>query len=208
VSRSSSVSRLSIALAGIMTILILAGCSSSPTAHAQTVLKENSAMAPRENSTMKDAFDELMKRPSLTAAEADYQSMLHTIQERLVTEVGIAEWVPDDQPVSGTFCGGDLSNLDDAGQKCIDTGVSIGNLPDARWDQAVAIVTEVAGQHGFGAPGVIVDGPGDHEISFRGRYEGELIFGTGGGTILTVSTGCHLKEEAHRRGTYLPPKVL
>lgn len=165
-------------------------------------------MAPRENSTMRDAFDELMKRPSLTAAEADYQSMLHIIQERLVAEVGIAEWAPDDQPVSGTFCGGDLANLDEAGQKHLDAGVSVGNLPDARWDQAVAVVTEVAGQHGFGAPGVIIDRPGDHEISFRGKYEEELLFGTGGGTILTVSTGCHLEEEAHRRGTYLPPTEL
>jgi hypothetical protein len=70
----------------------------------------------------------------------------------------------------------------------------------------VEIVTEVAGRHGFGDPGVVVDGPGDHEIVLRGTYEGELIFGTGGGTILTVRTGCHLTEEAHQRGTYLPPK--
>jgi Lipoprotein confined to pathogenic Mycobacterium len=156
-------------------------------------------------STMNDAFDILMRRPHLAEVEGDYQSMLLTIQERLVAEVGIAAWVRE-KPAAGGLCGGDLVDLEDAREAYLDAGVSIGNLPDARWGQAVAIVTEVAGRHGFGEPGVIVDAPGDHEISLRGTYQGELIFGTGGGTILTARTGCHLTEQAHARGTYLPPK--
>lgn len=155
---------------------------------------------------MKDAFDELMKRPSRTVVQADYQAMLQTIQDRLVAEVGVAPWVPAPEPINGGFCSGELTDLDGAVQTYLDTGVSVGNLPDARWDQAVAIVTEVAGEHGFGAPSVIVDGPSNHEVSFRGIYQGHLLFGTGGGTILTARTGCHLSEEAHQRGTYLPPK--
>jgi Lipoprotein confined to pathogenic Mycobacterium len=155
--------------------------------------------------TMSAAFDTLLKRPNLAEVEADYQSMVLTIQERLVAEVGIAPWVRG-KPAIGGLCGGDLIDLEDAQEGYLDAGVSIGNLPDARWGQAVAIVTEVAGEHGFGEPGVIVDAPGDHEISLRGTYQGELIFGTGAGTILTVRTGCHLTEQAHTRGTYLPPK--
>jgi len=176
-------------IAGIMTMVIVSGCSS----------------ATREDGTMKDLFDELMKRPSLTSVQDDYQSMLQTIRERLVAEVGVAEWAPADEPISGSSCGGDLSQLDDAAERSIDAGLSSGNLPDARWDQAVAIVAEVAGQHGFGAPKVIVDGPGSHEVSFPGIYQGALLLGTGGATVLTVQTGCHLRDEAHRRGTYLPP---
>ena len=81
-----------------------------------------------------------------------------------------------------------------------------GNLPDAKWDLAVAIVTKVAGQHGFGGPEVIVSGPSDHEVQFGDRYNGYLVFGTGHNTILFGGTGCHLTEEAHHRGTYLPPE--
>ena len=154
---------------------------------------------------MKDGFDELMKRPNLTQMETDYQAMLQTIRERLVAEVGIGGFLPAAEPVSGTFCGGDLSNLLDAQERYLNAGVSYGNLPDAKWDQAVAIVTEVTRKHGFGEAKVVVDRPSDHEVSFRGKYGGSLLFGTGGGTILTVWTGCHLTEEAHSRGTYLPP---
>jgi hypothetical protein len=174
-----------------MTMLIVAGCSN----------------ATRENNTMKDAFGELMKRPSSTTVKADYQKMLQTIQDRLIAEVGVATWVPNPEPISGSFCGGDLSNLEGSGETYLDTGVSIGNLPDAQWERAVAIVAEVAGARGFGAPKVIVDSPSDHEVSFRSKYNGSLLFGTGGGTILSVRTGCLLTQEAHQRGTYLPPKV-
>lgn len=174
----------------IMTLFLLAGRSS----------------AAKEKEEMSEAFAELMKRPSLTRVGADYQAMFRTIRERLVAEVGVAEWVPDDEPVSGSACGGDISNLDGAEVRRMDAGTSPGNLPDDRWGQAVAIVTEVAKEHGFGAPAVIVNRPKDHEVSFRDRYDGELLFGTGGNTILAVSTGCHLTEEAHQRGTYVPPK--
>jgi hypothetical protein len=188
----STVSRVPRVVAGIALFAMAAGCSS----------------AARENDTMKDAFDAFLKRPNITQVEADYQSMYQTIRARLIAEVGVAEWVPDDEPISSSACAEDLSHLDDGEQRTYDAGMSPGNLPDAKWDQAVAIVTEVAGQHGFGAPTVIVSGPSDHEVSFRDMYSGHLLFGTGANTILGGSTGCHLTEEAHRRGTYLPPKKV
>jgi hypothetical protein len=175
-------------VAGAMTLLIVAACGAN---------KEDE---------MKDAFEALLKRPSITQVEADYQSMFQTIRERLISEVGVAEWVPDDEPMSSSACAGSIANLGDAEVRRYDAGMSPGNLPDAKWKQAVAIVTEVARQHAFGAPEVIVSGPSDHEVSFRNAYNGELLFGTGANTILGGSTGCHLSAEAHDRGTYLPPK--
>ncbi len=177
-------------IAGIATMLVVAGCSN----------------ATKETDMLKDGFDELMRRPNLTQMETDYQGMLQTVRERLVAEVGIAGFAPAREPRSETFCGDDLTNLDGALELYLNAGVSFGNLPDARWEQAVAIVAAVTRQHGFGEPKVVIDGPGDHEVSFRGKYGGSLLFGTGGGTILTVYTGCHLTEEAHSRGTFLPPK--
>jgi len=186
----STICRVSSVVAGIASLAMIAGCSSTA----------------RENDTMNDAFDALMKRPNLTQVEADYHVMFQTIRERLAAEVGVADWVPDDDPISGSACSGDLANLDGGEQRTYDAGMSPGNLPDAKWDQAVTIVTEVAAQHGFGAPKVVVSGPSDHEVSFRDTYYGELLFGTGANTILGGSTGCHLTEEAHQRGTYQPPK--
>jgi hypothetical protein len=188
-------------------LLVTAGCSSTaPGEDTATAPKENSTMAPTESNTMKDAFEALLKRPDLAEVEADYQSMFGTIRERLTAEVGVGVWVPDPEPMSGTFCVGLISNLEGAGQRLYSAGTSQGNLPDARWDQAVTIVTEVAGQHGFGAPQVIVNGPGDHEVELHDTYQGWMLFGTGANTILTGGTGCHLTREAHQRGTYLPPR--
>ena len=160
----------------------------------------------KESEDVNQAFAALMKRPNLTQVDADYQSMFQTIRGRLVSEVGVAAWVPDEEPVSGSSCGGNVSNLEGAEVRRYDAGMSPGNLPDAAWDRALAIVTNVAGQHGFGAPKVIVSGPNDHEVSFSSTYNGELLFGTGANTILGGSTGCHLTQEAHQRGTPMPPK--
>jgi hypothetical protein len=175
-------------IGGLLTVLIVAGCGAT------------------EENTMKDAFDALMRRPDVSVVEADYQTMYETIRTRLVAEVGISAWLPDAEPVSGTFCARPLSNLEGGQERLYNAGSSSGNLPDARWNQAVAIVAEVAKQHGFGAPEVVVSGPSDHEVQFHDPYRGYLLFGTGYNTILGGGTGCHLTEEAHQRGTYLPPK--
>jgi Lipoprotein confined to pathogenic Mycobacterium len=184
-----SFSRVSRVIAGIMTMLIVTGCSS----------------ATRENNNMEDAFNELMKGPNINAAGADYESMLRTIRQRLVTEVGVAPWIPGDEPVSESACSGARSNLDEAGIRYFEAEMSPGNLPDARWVQAVAIVSEVAKAHGF-APEASSVNPGSHRIEFRNAGGGQLRFANQASTILGGSTGCHLTEEAHNRGTYLPPK--
>lgn len=155
---------------------------------------------------MKDAFEALLKRPSIAQIDSDYESMFQTIRVRLVAEVGVALWVPGRDPIRGSACGGGLSNLHDAQSHSYDAGVSPGNIPDDRWDQAVAIVTEVASARGFGEPKVVIEGPGNHEVSLRDAFDGELLFGTGANTILGAFSSCHLSEEAHQRGTYTPPK--
>ena len=203
----------------IVAVMIVTGCSSTEgsttpsSSHTSisTGTPEGSTGTP-EGSTegngtiMKDAFDALLRRPSLATVETDYQSMYESIRTRLTTEIGIPSWTLDARPTGGTACGGGLSHLDDAQERLYNAGSSSGNLPDARWDQAVAIVSEVAAQHGFGAPAVVVSGPGDHEVEFKDPYSGYLTFGTGANTVLFGGSGCHLTEVAHQRGTYLPPQ--
>lgn len=155
---------------------------------------------------MKDAFETLLKRPSIAQIDADYESMFQTIRERLAAEAGVAAWVPGREPIRGSACGEGLSNLHDAESHSYDAGVSPGNIPDDTWGQAVTIVTEVARAHGFGVPKVVIEGPGSHEVSLRDTFDGELLFGTGSNTILGAFSACHLSEEAHQRGAYEPPK--
>ena len=205
----------------VVAVMIVTGCSStgsgttpgsSPTRPStSTGSPEGNAGTPQgrtegNGTIMKDAFDALMRRPSLATVETDYQSMYERIRTRLETEIGIPSWSPDARPTSGTACGGGLSGLHDAQERLYNAGSSSGNLPDAQWDQAVAIVSEVATQHGFGAPEVVVSGPGDHEVELKDHYSGYLTFGTGANTVLFGGTGCHLTEVAHQRGTYLPPQ--
>lgn len=176
------------AVAGLMTLMIVAGCG------------------PNQEEKMNDAFVALMKRPNLTEVEASYQAMFQTIRERLTAELDLPEWIPDKEPIAGSSCGEPVSNLDGAEKRNYSPGYSPGKLPEDKWPQALAIVTEVAGKHGFGPPKVVVSGPSDHEVEFTDPYNGSMVFGTGGNTVLAGFTGCHLTEEAHKRGTYQPPK--
>ncbi|HEV7975251.1 LppA family lipoprotein [Amycolatopsis sp.] len=147
-------------------------------------------------------FAELMKRPDIEQVEAEYQNMLASIREKLVNEIGIAPWIPKDSQPSASACGGEFTEITTEGQRRnYSSGRSPGNLPDGQWSRAVALVGETAGQHGFGAPEIIVDRPGDHEAVYKSTTGAELIFGTGTNTTLSVTTGCHLTAEAHKRGT-------
>jgi hypothetical protein len=79
-----------------------------------------------------------------------------------------------------------------------------GNLPDGKWESAVAAVAEIARPYGFGEPKVVVNRPSDHEVSFRDGHGAEMLFGTAKNTILSLTTGCHLTVAAHQRGTPTP----
>ncbi len=59
------------------------------------------------------------------------------------------------------------------------------------------IVAEVTGECGFGAPQVVLNRSGDHEITARESCGWHYVFSTAANTILLVRTGCHLPAEAH-----------
>lgn len=147
-------------------------------------------------------FGELMKRPHIEAMEADYLGMMATIRDTLIAEIGVEPWAPAREPISGSGCGGDLASLrGDGAIRRYSSGASPGNIADSDWPRALKLVTELANEQGFGAPQVVVDRPGDHEVSLKDAYGAELLFGTAVNTTLSVSTGCHLTREAYERGT-------
>lgn len=143
--------------------------------------------------------DTLHERPDIEQITANYQQMQTQMRERLSAEVGPLEWA-ERFGEAGRGCGFDFEDVDGAVSKSLPTWVSDGNLPDADWDRASAIVAEIAASQGFAQPREIVDRPDDHQVRISDPYGGELIFGTAKNTILSVSTGCHLIARAHTGG--------
>lgn len=156
---------------------------------------------PPEGSEVNQFFTELRQRPDIEQMQADYLAMLERIQNKLVDEIGIRPFPPEEEePISASACPGDLSAVHGGEVRSYQFGASPGNIPDADWPRALKLVTELAGKHGFTQAKPVVDRPGDHEVSITDRYGAELIFGTAKNTILSLSTGCHLTREAHQRG--------
>ncbi|EFL06803.1 MULTISPECIES: lipoprotein [Actinomycetes] len=150
------------------------------------------------------AYDQLMQRPDIDQAQTAYTAMLTTIRERLTAEFG-RTWEQGGE-LSGTGCGNDYPGLDTDGlELSLPRWDSEGNLPDADWPRAQALVGQIAAGYGFDpTPKIFSDRPSNHDVVY-GKTDGALLsFGTGKNTGVAVSTGCHLTAEAHRRGGPAP----
>ncbi|MGH3929352.1 MAG: LppA family lipoprotein [Pseudonocardiaceae bacterium] len=151
-----------------------------------------------ETDNMDENFATLAQRPTIEDIRATYEQMQSQLRDRLSAEVGPMQWV-NRENFSGAGCGDDV----DGQSLTLDGWKSDGNLPDTQWDRAVRIVAEVTGDYGFGSPQVVVDRPGDHEITATDPFGAKYLFGTAVNTVLLVSTGCHLPADAHP-GTTAP----
>ena len=151
--------------------------------------------------SVSDAYDQLMQRPDIEQAQAQYTAMTTTIRDRLTAEFG-RTWEQGGE-LSGSTCGNDYPGLDSDGQTLgLPRWESPGNLSDVDWPRAHNLVGQIAAGYGFNpAPKVFTDRPGDHDVVY-GKPDGALLyFGTAVNTTVRVETGCHLTAEAHRRGS-------
>lgn len=148
-----------------------------------------------------ELFAVLAGRPDIDAVGARCRGLLAVIRDTLVAELGVRPWLPSGGSVNHSGGRGPFARL---GADCevhrYTSGISPGAVSDADWPRATAIVADLAGRHGFAAPVVVVDRPGDHEVSLPGEYGGELLFGTAVNTTLSLTTGCHLTRQAYLRG--------
>ena len=167
---------------------------------ALAVLAAGCTSAASERGDMDDQFATLAQRPTIEQITATYEEMQARLRERLSADVGPLQWT-NDQNAGRAGCA-DFPDVEGE-SRTLDRWTSEGNLPDAQWERAVAIVAEITGEYGFSAPEVIVDRPGDHEVTATDPYGGGYQFGTARNTVLMVSTGCHLPADVHP-GTGLP----
>jgi hypothetical protein len=154
---------------------------------------------------LESQFAELMGRPDIEAAAQRYDEMQVKITERLAGENIAAGWAREERGSGVRSCLPAFPEVDpDANEeRSLKPWVSQGNLPDEKWDRAVAVVSETVRGYGFSDLQVVVNRPSDHEVSIRDGYGARIMFGTAKNTILAVTTGCHLTVAAHQRGT--PP---
>ncbi|MDQ3761621.1 MAG: LppA family lipoprotein [Actinomycetota bacterium] len=120
------------------------------TALALAVLAVGCGFAGSERDDMEEKLATLAQRPTIEAIRATYEDMQARLRDRLSAEVGLLQWV-NDQNLSGAGCA-DFPNV--GGQSLtLDRWTSEGNLPDTQWDTAVRIVAEVTSEYGFGSRG-------------------------------------------------------
>lgn len=147
-----------------------------------------------ERGTVQEQQATLAARPTIQEITAHYERMQTELRQRLVAEIGVSEWVKRSEP-SASGCsdypgiGGESRGLGFWG--------SDGNLPDARWPQALEIITEVTGDYGFTPPEIVVDRPSEHQIVGTDQYGATYNFGTAVNTSLSVATGCHRNPQAN-----------
>ncbi|MGH3806104.1 MAG: LppA family lipoprotein [Pseudonocardiaceae bacterium] len=116
------------------------------------------------------------------------------LRDRLSADIGGLAWVNDGSENRGG-CGFEFPDVPEGETRSLARWVALGNLPDARWNDALAIVQEITEKYGFGTPEVIVNRPVDHRVVVPDPYGGTLDFGTAVNTVLSMHTGCHLPSK-------------
>ncbi|MGW4399440.1 LppA family lipoprotein [Amycolatopsis nivea] len=147
-----------------------------------------------------EGYAQLMKLPDIDQAKAAYTAMATAIRDRLTAEFG-RTW-KQEAPLSSTACGKGYLDVGSDGVKLsLPSWDSPGNLPDADWPRAQALVGQIAAGYGFDpTPEVSTNQPGNHTVVYSNPDGALLPFATVKNTGFGVKTGCHLTAEAHRRG--------
>ncbi len=143
---------------------------------------------------MDDQRATLRQRPDIEQISIRYEQMQAELRDRLSADIGGLAWVNDENESRGG-CGFEFPDVREGESRSLARWTAPGNLPDARWDDALAIVQEITGKYGFATPEVIVNRPADHRVVVADPYGGTLDFGTAVNTILSMHTGCHLPPE-------------
>lgn len=185
----------SIALA----VAVTAGCGTN---------RGGSGGAVDKDTRRQQQFQELMKLPDIEQASRRYGEMMASLRSRLESELGVGHWYENTESGGNAGC---HEFLDVEGRDKQSRGlrhwISDGNVPDDKWVRLVEITQEIARKYEFETPPrVIVDQPGDHEVTAADAFGADLIIGTKTNTVLHVRTGCHLTAAARQRGTPTIPE--
>lgn len=188
-------------VAGISLLaLMLTGCDDSPSQYLDNT-------HPSETSTMsvQQQFDQLMQRPSLEETSARYEEMRQKIADSLARNFGISNWNKGDEQPETDGCGSDYSvDSWDGRTYYAPTWSSKTPVTYDRWQQGKSDVSGIARGYGFTTVSLSIDRPDNMTLKLADPYGGNFTFGSAVNTILSFRTGCHLTDEAKKRGTPRP----
>jgi predicted LppA-like lipoprotein len=194
--------KLAKTVAGISLLtLVLAGCDDSPSSQ----YLDNTHPSGTSAMSVQQQFGQLMQRPSLEETTSHYEQMRQKIADMLTQKFGVTDWGKRDSPATSTGCGSSYS-VDDYDARAFVAQIWYSKTPVtyAQWPQAKSLVSEIASSYGFSAVALVIDKSDDMDLELNDSYGGKLTFGSAVNTSLSFRTGCHLTDEAKKRGTPRP----
>jgi hypothetical protein len=191
--RSPKLARCLVFLAVAITVTAAAACGDRP---GDTVNKD---------ANRQQQIQELLKRPDIDKAVARYEQMRTEIRDRLTAEVELPPWKARDGTRAGCREFPDVDGMEKQSAQ-LGTWSTKASLPDDNWPRAVEIFAEVTRSYGFESPPrVIVDRPGNHEVTAADEFGADVILGTEVNTTLSLLTGCHPTWTGRQRHTPTTP---
>lgn len=139
---------------------------------------------------METARAELMAMPSSKEIVARYEAMNAEVRAAVGAAFPNVHW---EQKRPANY-GGCSKPFDHQNGKThyFPLWVAAGGFSDADWPRAVTVVANIVGKYGFSSATSLADTSANHEVTFPDAYGGNLDFGSGVNTILSVTTACHL----------------
>lgn len=172
--------------AALAAVILLGGCSNNGGAGTDPTAKDD--MTPTE---------QLLARPTAEEAATMYKDQLIRVRaalKELAPDIAWSTQTPGDDGESA--CQDPFGQVDGSTTFGFATGGG-GAIPDDDWEQAVQITRRVLEPDGYDRVTITVDKPGQHQVSFTGRYGAVLTIGSERSTDLSVAGGCFLSPEAH-----------
>ena len=142
--------------------------------------------------TTRDADPEttLRGRPSFEEAQLQYRAAVRNWANQLaLLRPGLTWQVKED---SWGGCTGEYANT--PGIHVYLYVVFDGPIPDTSWPQAVDVLKRGAAALGATDMTVLIDKPGDHDVTFGGPDGNAFEFGTKAAAVLSATSDCRLRQ--------------
>jgi ABC-type glycerol-3-phosphate transport system substrate-binding protein len=173
---------------GLVCVAGVAGCGGSTSTGGESTSVSESDSAQLEQ--------ELQSKPSLEAAQAEYQAAVQNMADSIAALTPGTTFNIEQNTWVG--CGGEYATTN--AKQAYLMAVFSGPIPDAVWPQALQIVKDGAAQLGASELGTFKDNPGDHDVYIAGSDGVEFRLGTQKASTLTAKSDCRLSQtdSAHK----------
>lgn len=141
-----------------------------------------------------DARQQLESRRSASQAQQDNLAFLGEVRTALSEVTPALKWrTPAPAVESGSGCKEPFSQIEGTTSEVLTSGGAFGGIPEADWDRAWEAVKAAAAKRGYGDEHILLDKPGEHQMSLYDKDGSELSVGTGANTVASIYGACYLE---------------